>query len=182
MDKPIVASNTGPLISAFQCGQGDLLKRYFAAIDIAASQLEEFERHGAATWIRELIDEGFVKVIADLSETERAEAEAIAGKIAASPLATVRDLTHHLPEAEAMVLMQRPELACRAILLEELAARQIAQDLHLAVTGFVAVLVRATQEGILTGEETYTLLKTCQQQGTRYSNPFIEAVTRPFRR
>jgi len=109
-------------------------------------------------------------------------AKEIAKRIADSPLAKVKDFTHHLPEAEAMVIMRRPELKCSALLLEELAARQVARKIGLNVTGFVAVLVESAKEGILTGEEVRTLLKTCQRKGTRYSNRFIETVTLPYRR
>ena len=37
MDKIVVVSNTGPLISAFQCGRTDLLKRYFSVIYVTVS-------------------------------------------------------------------------------------------------------------------------------------------------
>lgn len=63
IQKPPVVSNTGPLISAFQCDRIDLFKRYFDSIYIVQSQLEEFKRHQAQEWIQELIDEGFVKVV-----------------------------------------------------------------------------------------------------------------------
>ena len=78
--------------------------------------------------------------------------------------------------------MSRPELICSAILLEESAARQVAHDLGLPVTGFVAILVKAAKENILTGDEIFSLLKTCQRKGTRYSNKFIETVASPYRR
>jgi predicted nucleic acid-binding protein len=57
--KIAVISNTGPLISAFQCGRIDLLKHYFETIYIPESELEEFRRHGADETIRQLVSEGF---------------------------------------------------------------------------------------------------------------------------
>ncbi|MFB0546090.1 MAG: hypothetical protein ACETWB_04200 [Anaerolineae bacterium] len=58
----IVVSNTGPLISAFQCRRVDLLQRYFETTHIPESALTEFERHGAEDMVRKLIDEGFISV------------------------------------------------------------------------------------------------------------------------
>ncbi len=58
--KSLSSSNTGPLISAFQCGRIDLLKHYFETIYIPESELEEFRRHGADETIRQLTSEGFV--------------------------------------------------------------------------------------------------------------------------
>jgi len=74
IQKSSVVSNTGPLISAFQCEQTDLLKRYFDVIYIVQSQIEEFIRHKAGEWIQRLIDEEFVKVIVALNSEEQASA------------------------------------------------------------------------------------------------------------
>jgi predicted nucleic acid-binding protein len=38
IDKIAVVSNTGPLISALQCGRVDLLKHYFSVIYVTASK------------------------------------------------------------------------------------------------------------------------------------------------
>jgi len=92
----------------------------------------------------------------------------------------VRDYQHHIPEAEAMVLASREELDCDAILVEELAAREVAQALGLPVAGFVAVLVKARLDGVLTIEEVRKALKTCQRKGTRYSNTFIEEICQRY--
>ena len=43
-DKVIAVSNTGPLISAFQCGRMDLLRRYFSVIYITASDSPSWTR------------------------------------------------------------------------------------------------------------------------------------------
>jgi len=104
--KIVVISNTGPLISAFQCGRIDLLKHYFEAIYIPESELEEFRRHGADKTIRQLISEGLV-IVERLTADEKAQARQIARSIAESAFARIKDYEHHLPEAEAMVLMNR---------------------------------------------------------------------------
>ena len=181
-EKITVVSNTGPMISAFQCSRVDLLKRYFDVIYIVSSQLNEFERHGAGEQISKLIGEGFIIVASDLTTTEQAKSEEIARLIAASPSASVSDYQHHLPEAEAMVLMQRRELNCQWILLDEKAAREIAEEMGLNIIGFPGVLGRAGLDGLLSKDEIRSLLTFCQQQGTRYSNALIEHVAQTYGR
>jgi predicted nucleic acid-binding protein len=170
-------SNTGPLISALQCGRFDLLKQYFSRIYITASELAELERHGWAGGIRPLIDEVLLVVIGQLSPEENEESERVAKEIAALAASGDRDWHSHLPEAEAMVVMkQRPNLLIDVILLDEKAARRVAQDMGLSVTGFPGVLGRAGVDGLVTRDEIRDLLKTCQQQGTHYSDALIEVV------
>ncbi len=177
VDKIVAVSNTGPLISAFQCDRTDLLKRYFSVIYIATSELTEFDKHGWADDIRKLINEGFVIVLEELTEREREQAEKVAKRIAADPASGDPDWRNHLPEAEAMVLMQQREhLMVEQILLDEKAARKVAQEMGLHITGFPGVLGRAGQDGLLTADEIQRLLKTCQQQGTHYSDELIQMV------
>jgi len=180
-DKINVISNTGPIISAFQCKKVDLLKQYYETIYIAQEQVVEFERHGVSNELEELIETGFV-VIVHTTDEEKKQAESIAKLIAVSSYSKVVDFGHHLPEALAIVLMNRQELDCRAILLEEKAAREVAFKLGLPVTGFVGVLVKASLHGLLRAGEVRELLKICQQQGTRYSDAFIEEAVRLCRR
>lgn len=40
----IGVTNTGPLLSAFQCNRTDLLREFFSRLYMAESQLAEFER------------------------------------------------------------------------------------------------------------------------------------------
>jgi predicted nucleic acid-binding protein len=181
-EKTKAVSNTGPMISAFQCAKVDLLKRYFDAIYIVSSQLNEFERHGAGEQIQKLIREGFIIVASDLTSIEQARAEEIARRIAESPSASVSDYQHHLPEAETMVLMQRRELNCQWILLDEKAAREVAEEIGLNIIGFPGVLGRAGLDGLLSKDEIRRLLTLCQQQGTRYSNALIEHVAQTYGR
>jgi predicted nucleic acid-binding protein len=171
--KLVAVSNTGPLLSAFQCGRVDLLKHYLAVIHIPQSELTEFERHNAGEEIRSLIREGFV-VVHHLDPEECIKAEELAKAIAASVQAKVKEFKHHLPEAEAMVLMKRPELGCEVLLLEEKAAREVARELKLEITGFVGIVAKAATEGIITIEEVRRLLEMCRQKGTRYSDALIE--------
>jgi len=86
-DKIVVMSNTGPLISAFQCGRTDLLDRYFSVIYVTASELAEFDNHGWTEEIHRLMDDGLVAVIEPLTEPEKEQAEGVAKQIAAHPTA-----------------------------------------------------------------------------------------------
>ena len=183
VDKIIAMSNTGPLISAFQCGRTDLLKRYFSVIYITASGLAELDRHGWADDIHQLINDGLVIVIDPLTEQEKEEAERVARRIAADSTSGDPDWRSHLSEAEAIVLMQqRTSLMIEQILLDEKAARNAARDLGLHLTGFPGVLGRAGLDGLATRDEIRQLMKTCQQQGTHYSNTLIEAVAQTYGR
>lgn len=183
IDKIIAVSNTGPLISAFQCGRTDLLKRYFSVIYITASELIELDKHGWTDDVRELINEGFVIVVEELTEQEKEFAEGVAKRIAADPTSHDPGWRNHLPEAEAIVLMQqRAHLVVGQILLDEKAARKVAQELGLPMTGFPGVLGRAGLDGLLTQGEIRQLLKTCRQQGTHYSDELIETVAHTYGR
>jgi predicted nucleic acid-binding protein len=183
LDKIGAVSNTGPLISAFQCGRVDLLKRYFSVIYITTAELTELEKHGWADAIRELINEGFVSVIEELTEREKELAQGVARRIAADSTSHDPDWRSHLPEAEAIVLtQQRAPLVVGQILLDEKAARKVAQELGLPLTGFPGVLGRAGLDGLLTQDEIRQLLQMCRQQGTHYSDELIETVARTYGR
>ena len=180
--KTTAACNTGPLISAFQCGRVDLLKRYFKTIYIVSSQVAEFEKHGAAEELDDLIREEFVVLAEALTADEKERAEMLARRIAAQPSSGDPDYRSHLPEAETMVVVARPELGCTLILLDELAARAVAEEERLRITGFPGVAGRAGMDGLLTKDDIRHLLSLCQQQGTHYSNQLIEHVANIYGR
>jgi len=64
------------------------------------------------------------------------------------------------------------------VLLDELTARAVAEELGLTLSGFAGVLLVAVQEGLLIVEELKKRLQICQRQGTHYSDEFIEEVYR----
>jgi len=128
-----------------------------------------------------LIDDGLVVVVEPLTEREKEEAERVAKRIAADPTSGDPDGRSHLPEAEAMVLMQRrASFMVEQILLDEKAARNVAQELGLRFTGFPGVLGRAALDGWVTQDKIRQLLKTCHQQGTHYSESLIETVAQTY--
>ncbi len=181
---PLVAiSNTGPLVPAFQCGRCDLLRRYFSVVYIAATERMEIENHGWASELQIEISNGFIEVLGELSESETLQAAAIARQIAVDPTSHDPEWRHHVPEAEAIVLMQqRPELMNDQIWLDEKAARSVAKSIGLSLTGFPGIVGRAGQDGLLTAEEIRQVLGNCQRQGTRYSDALIETVARTYGR
>ncbi len=181
-DRISAACNTGPLLSAFQCSGVGLLKRYLARIYIAPGQKTEFQKHGAADSVQTLVAEGFVVVTAGLDEAERKRARVLAVRIAAHPTSGDADPAGHLPEAEMLVIATRPELQCRIVLLDEKAARAVAEEIGLRVTGFPGILARAGQDGLLAKSDIRRMLKTCQQQGTHYSNILIDHVAETYGR
>ena len=75
-----VVSNTGPLISALQCGRMDILRQFYDLIHIPASEMPEYEEHGAKQEIRALVEVGFIVVHDDLTASERELAREIAQK------------------------------------------------------------------------------------------------------
>lgn len=75
-----------------------------------------------------------------------------------------------------MALAIHPEFVNDVILLDELAARAVADEMGLTLSGFAGVLLVAVQEGLLTADELKERLETCRRQGTHYSVLFIEQV------
>ncbi len=172
-----IVSNTGPLISAFQSNRVDVLRQLYDVIFIPDSELAEFEKHSAGDEIRGLIDEGFV-IVHTLTESEKQVAQEIADAIAQSTFSTDKESANHYPESEAMVLMSRPDSPAREILLDERAARAVAQERGLPLVGFAGVLIRASQRGLLSAEAVRDALTLCQQQGMHYSHEFIAEIYR----
>lgn len=183
VEKIIVVTDVGPLISALQCERVDLLKRYFSVMYLTVSELAELDRHGWTDEIRRLIHDGLVVVVELLTEAEKAAAEHVAKQIAADPVSGDLDWQHHLPEAEAMVVMQqRAGLMIEQILLDEKAARNVARMLGLRLTGFPGVLGRAGLDGLVSHADIRRLWTICQQQGTHYSDELIESVAQTYGR
>ena len=181
-DRIVAACNTGPLLSAFQCDGVDWLKRYLSRIYVAPTQPAEFAKHGAKHEFQKLLDEQYASIVPDLSEAEKTRAVRLSEKIAAQPTSGDLNPAGHLPGAEMLVVATRPELECKIVLLDEKAARTVAGELGLRVTGFPGILARAALDGLLTGADIRRMLKQCQEQGTHYSNALIDHVVETYGR
>lgn len=182
LDRINAACNTGPLISAFQCAGTELLKRYVARLYVAPTELTELERHGWKQEIDVLVRDGFAVVASGLSGVEKDQAASLARRIATHQLSGNPNPANHLPEAEMLVIALRPELHCRIVLLDEKAARAVAMEIGLRVTGFPGILSRAGADGLVTKADIHRLLKSCQQQGTHYSDALIAHVAGAYGR
>lgn len=181
MVKIIAISNTGPLISAFQCKAIHLLTHYFSKLYITHSEWDELKKHGWSKDINKWIQEEWINVIKDLQPMEIQLAMKTASKIASFSSGLKNKWQDHLPEAEAMAIMRsRIEYKIDILLLDEKAARQIARQMGLRITGFPGILARAGMDGIMSGEEIRKLLKSCQRQGTHYSDELIDTVVHTY--
>jgi len=170
---PIAVSNTGPLISAFQSDSFDLITALFDSVHTSEACVAELIRHG---WEEALARVGSGIVSHKLTDSESEQAEELARQIAAHPVSKDPDPDNHLGEAEVMVLVQRPAFNGGVLLLDELAARAVATEADLTISGFPGVLLLAVDEGLLTADEVKERLEHCRQQGTHYSIAFIEQV------
>ena len=83
---------------------------------------------------------------------------------------------NHLGEAQAIALVLRPAYREDLLLVDELAARAMAKQLGIRLSGFPGVLLVAVQSGLISAEDLQERLENCRQQGTHYGMPFIRQV------
>jgi len=167
--------DTGPLISALQSDSLGLLVAVFGTLHTSQTCLDELVRHG---WEQAIAQAGRDLAIHPLMPAERERVRIVAGQIAEHRASRNRDVDHHLGEAEIIVLAQRDEHDSAIVLLDKVAARSIARDVGLRVSGFAGVLLLAAQDGLLTPEQARDRLQRCQRQGTHYSDVFVERIYR----
>lgn len=170
---PTAVSNTGPLISIFQSDTLDLVVALFSHIHTSEACVVELIRHG---WEDALAQAGPTLTDHKLTESEAVQARELAQRIATHPVSKDPEPANHLGEAEVMVLAQRSEFTDSVLLLDELAARAVATEAGLGISGFAGILLLAVDEGLLTADEVKACLERCRQQGTHYSTTFIERV------
>jgi predicted nucleic acid-binding protein len=171
----VAASDTGPLISAFQCGRTDLLRSLYDGLHIPPSVRGELNTRESSLLLDDLIASRFVAV-RELTDAEKRRALVIARQIADSPFAKSKTPLDHYPEAEAIALAPRSSPSPGEVLLDERAARAVAQSRGVAVVGFPGLLIRAHRRGLLTAEAARDALSRCRDQGTRYSDQLVEEV------
>jgi predicted nucleic acid-binding protein len=115
-------------------------------------------------------------VIMTLTAEEEKQALAFSEQIAQHPGTHDSVAEHHLGEAEAIVLSLRSEHRNDLLLLDELAARAVAKQEGIKLSGFPGVLLLAAQTGLISVEELRTRLEICRKQGTHYGINFIQQV------
>ncbi len=166
-------SNTGPLISAFQSDSFALLTQIFAEIHISPVCLIELTKHG---WEEEVRAASSKLVVVKLAPSEERRALTIAKHIAQHSDTNDSSAEHHLGEAQVIVLALRPEHQDDLLLLDELAARAMAKQLGVKLSGFPGVLLLAVQGSLISVEELKKRLDSCREQGTHYGVTFIRQV------
>jgi predicted nucleic acid-binding protein len=166
-------SDTGPLISAFQSDSFGVLARIFAGIHVPQGCLDELLVHG---W-EEQVQAAMPKLaVIELTSREKEMALGIAQEIANRPGTNDPIAANHFGEAQAIALTLRAEYRADLLLLDELAAREIARERGLKLSGFPGVLLLAVQAEMMSADELRTRLERCRAQGTHYGVRFIERV------
>jgi predicted nucleic acid-binding protein len=166
-------SDTGPLISAFQADSFALLKAVFTEIWTTPLCWVELQQHG---WEAELRAVSPHLQIAELTPTEKARTIGVAKQIADHPATKDRDPESHLGEAQVIALAMRAEHRDHVLLVDELAAREVAAQAGLTLSGFPGVLLLAVRSGLIPPEEVRIRLELCRQKGTHYGRAFIQKV------
>jgi predicted nucleic acid-binding protein len=111
-----------------------------------------------------------------LTPDEEEHAWTFAEQIAQHPDTDDPVASHHLGEAQAIVLALRREHHQDLLLLDELAARAIAQEAGLKISGFPGALLLATQSGLISAEDLRAKLEICREKGTHYGAMFVHQV------
>ncbi|MHB8117763.1 MAG: hypothetical protein ACYDHX_03405 [Methanothrix sp.] len=172
----VAVSNTGPLISALQSDCMHILLQFYDQIHIPADEILEYRKHGAGQEISELLETGFLLVHQDFTPQETDAAKAIAAEIASHRKTRDKNPQHHLPESFAIVLMQRNSPGAIELLIDELAARDVARLRKVPLIGFPGILIRACRQRIIEPEDVLSALEECQRQGTHYSPKLINEI------
>lgn len=166
-------SNTGPLIAAFQSESFALLTALFAEIHLPPACQAELEAHGYGPQVQAAAPQ---LVLVPLTPSEIQRAGRIAQQIAHHSATRDPMAAHHRGEAQAIVLARRPAYRNDLLLLDELAARAVAQHQGVKLSGFPGVLLLAVQGGLISADELKARLERCRAQGTHYGVRFIHRV------
>ncbi len=172
----VAVSNTGPIVSAFQCGAVDLLREYFRVLFLPPATVAEYAGHGLTEEIDALIESGFAEVT-EISPAERRQASELASELASLSKQRKEPLLH-MGEAEALALMEGKRTGAHVVFVDEPPARRLARDRNLPVIGFPGVLIDLAGEGLLSADEVRERLRTCREQGTFYGLDLIEEAYR----
>jgi len=78
--------------------------------------------------------------------------------------------------------MQRKELGAVELLIDELAARDVARKRGVPIIGFPGILIRACRQNMMEPEDIKSALEECLSQGTHYSPKLIHEVYQKLKR
>jgi hypothetical protein len=119
-----------------------ILLQFYDQIHIPADEVSEYQKHGAGHEISDLLETGFLVVHQDFTPLETDTAMAIAEEITNHKATRDKDINHHLPESFAIVLTLRNSTQTGELLIDELAARDVAKLRKVPIIGFPDILVR----------------------------------------
>ena len=171
LSAPIVFCDTGPLISILQSHSLGFFVTLFGAVHTSSTCIAELSAHG---WDHDLAQAADVIVVHRVTGAENQKAQEYAERIAGHALTRTRDASHHLGEAEVIALAHQEGSAL--LLVDELAARAVAAEAGLTISGFAGVLLWAVEAGLLSARELKERLEACRRQGTHYSESFIRRI------
>ena len=157
MSRPVVVSDSGPLIALAGCGHLKLLLAVFDTIHVPQAVLDETtadrSRRGAA----------------DIAAFVQAHAQVHANRNDAIYAAAVR----HLDEGEAQALSLAHALSC-GVLMDDRRGRQTAIRQNVPLFGVLGVLLQARRTGRLM--RIAPVLDRMQHNGYRISQALIDAA------
>lgn len=159
MSRPVVVSDSGPLIALAGCGQLELLVAVFDALHVPQKVLDETtaDRLRPGT--------------ADIAAFVQAHAQVHADRNDAVYAAAVG----HLDEGEAQALSLAQALGC-GVLMDERRGRQTATRQGVPLFGVLGVLLQAKRIGKL--ERIAPALERMQTNGYRISQALIDQALR----
>ncbi len=152
-------SNTGPLIFAFQSDSVSLLTTIFAELHLPEACAKELVAHG---WQDEFAAAGDSLVILKLTPKEVRKARTLARQIAEQTGGG--EAASHLGEAQAIVLALRREYHDDVLVLDERAARAVARQQGLTISGFPGMLLLAVQGGLISATDLKDRLEVCRKR------------------
>jgi len=173
LDTAVAISNTGPLISIFQSDSFELMTQIFDEVWISDACRSELIEHG---WSDAIQAAGAKLVIVELTTDEKQAALSIAQQIALHPRTNDPVAENHLGEAQVIVVAQREQHQDDPLLLDELAARAVAEQYDVNLSGFPGMLLLAVQDKLISAEELKSRLETCREKGTHYGLSLIQKV------
>ncbi|MCC6189675.1 MAG: hypothetical protein IT318_11620 [Anaerolineales bacterium] len=150
-----------------------MLTGIFAEVHIPEACAQELASHG---WQPEVEAVGDKMVTLKLTAKETRAARTLAREIVGQAGRKGAVAAGHMGEAQAIVLALRPEYRDDILLLDERAARTVASERGLTISGFPGVLLLAVQAGLISAESLRDRLERCREQGTHYGREFIEQV------
>jgi predicted nucleic acid-binding protein len=135
--------------------------------------MAELEGHG---WKDEIQAASPELMVVKLTVKEEKRALVFARQISPHPNTNDPIIENHLGESQAIELSLRSEHKNDMLLLDELAARSVAKQAGIKLSGFPGVLLLATQVGLISAQELKKRLELYRSMGTHYGLNFIKQV------